>query len=117
MKTGDKVHKRGQEIIGEVIELTEKNAVIAFGQLLSTISLKEIEKIESSPKETGLPKRRSGLALTLDYGERRLSFKQEIDLRGVRTEERFPVSRLSLMRPSCLKWGICGFFMAKEMAF
>jgi DNA mismatch repair protein MutS2 len=87
-KEGDKVKLTGQDIIGELIGFNEKNAVIAFGQLISTVPIATIEKVSSNEaRSTGKKKGRSGLSMTLDYSERRMNFKPEIDLRGVRAEE------------------------------
>jgi DNA mismatch repair protein MutS2 len=84
---GDKVRKTGHEAVGEIIEVSGKNAIVAFGQLRAVIPLKEIEPAVGENPEP-LPKRtKSGLAITLEYSERRLNFKPEIDLRGVRAEE------------------------------
>ncbi len=84
---GDTVRVAGQEISGEVIEVGDKNAVIAFGQMIFTVPLKNIEKVTGSAGKTNKPRGRSGMAMTLDYSERRMNFKTEIDLRGERTED------------------------------
>jgi DNA mismatch repair protein MutS2 len=88
LKVGDNVRLTGQDIIGELIDFNEKNAVIAFGQLISTVPLGNIERVSSNKAgKAGEKKGRSGLAMTLDYSERRMNFKSDIDLRGVRAEE------------------------------
>ncbi len=86
-KAGDKVRITGQEAIGELIDFNEKNGVIAFGQLISTVPLRNIEKVSGNQAKWSEQKRaRSGVAMTLDYSERRMNFKSEIDLRGERGE-------------------------------
>ena len=87
-KIGDKVRLAGQGIKGDLVDFNEKNAVVAFGQLISTVSLSSVEKV--SKTEAGKEEKkkgRSGLAMTLDYSEKRMNFKPDIDLRGVRAEE------------------------------
>jgi DNA mismatch repair protein MutS2 len=90
-KKGDKIRLKGQGIIGELIDFNEKNAVIAFGQLISTVPFTSVEKVSDSEAakagKTELKKARSGLAISLDYSEKRMNFKPDIDLRGVRAEE------------------------------
>ncbi len=88
LKPGDKVKIAGQDTIGDLIELNEKNAVVAFGQLITTIARKKVERIsnnEAKKMEKNKPQGRSGLLS--GYSERRLSFKPEIDIRGNRAEE------------------------------
>ncbi len=82
---GDSVRIAGQEAVGELIDISEKNGVIAFGQLISTVLLSRIEKVGGKSAARKL-KGRSGVAMTLDFSERRMNFKSEIDLRGERTE-------------------------------
>lgn len=82
---GDSVRIAGQEAVGELIDVNERNGVIAFGQLISTVPLSRIEKVEGKAK-SGKVRGRSGVSMTLDFSEKRMNFKPEIDLRGERTE-------------------------------
>lgn len=89
LKPGDKVKIKGQDTAGELIEINEKNAVVAFGQMITTLPRKQVEKIsnnEAKKLERG-QKTSSSSRLTQNLSERRLSFKPEIDIRGQRTEE------------------------------
>jgi len=87
-KAGDKVVMVGNQNIGEILELNEKNAVVAFGQLrtsvsrdkLQKISGNEAKKIQRSYNQT-MPNINKGLT------EKRLNFKTEVDVRGNRAEE------------------------------
>lgn len=85
LAVGDNVRITGQEAVGELIGINEKNGIIAFGQLISTVPLTRVEKAGGKAK-AGKAKGRSGVSMTLDYSERRMNFKPEIDLRGERTE-------------------------------
>ena len=85
---GDKVRIKGQDTIGDLIELNEKNAVVAFGQLITTIPRKRVEQIsnnEAKKLQKNKPSGRSRLSQSIS--ERRLTFKPEIDIRGQRVEE------------------------------
>jgi DNA mismatch repair protein MutS2 len=87
---GDKVRVIGQDTIGELIDFSEKNAVVALGNLMMTMPIGNIEKISGNEARKAKRAGRSGLSLTLDYSERRMNFKSEIDLRGMRAEEAIP---------------------------
>lgn len=88
LRPGDKVRIKGQETIGDLIEINNKNAVVAFGQLMTTMPHKDIEKVSKNEAKK-IEKRNSGRAsvLTSDFTERRLKFSPEIDIRGLRVEE------------------------------
>jgi DNA mismatch repair protein MutS2 len=87
-KPGDRVLMTGNQNIGEILELNDKNVVVAFGQLrtsvkrekLQRISGNEAKKIQRTYNQT-MPNINKGL------NERRLNFKSEVDVRGQRTEE------------------------------
>ncbi len=88
LRPGDKVRIPGQRTVGDLIELNQKNAVVAFGQLITTLPRKQLERLSSNEAkklEKGQPSGRSRLSQNLS--ERRLSFKPEIDIRGQRVEE------------------------------
>jgi DNA mismatch repair protein MutS2 len=88
LKPGDKVRIVGQDTIGDLIELNKKNAVVAFGQLITTLPRKQLERLsnnEAKKVEKGQKQGRSRLATNLS--EKRLTFKSEIDIRGKRMEE------------------------------
>ncbi len=88
LKPGDKVQIKGQDTVGDLIELNEKNAVVAFGQLITTLPRKQIERIsnnEARKLEKG--NRRVGSSLTQNFSQRKLTFKPDIDIRGQRVED------------------------------
>jgi DNA mismatch repair protein MutS2 len=92
LKPGDKVRIKGQENIGELIEINRKNAVLAFGQLITTIPAKKIERLSNN--EAKKLNKKSGSAssgLLSNMKEKRLTFKPEIDIRGKRAEEAISV--------------------------
>jgi len=88
LKPGDKVRIVGQSTVGDLIEINKKNAVIAFGHLITSLPIDQIERLSNNEakrveKSRGAAKSRliSGLS------EKRLTFKSEIDIRGKRAEE------------------------------
>ncbi len=88
MRQGDKVRLRGQDTIGDLVEINDKTAVVAFGQLMTTIPKKDLERISNNEAKK-LDKNRGGRAsvMTENFSQRRLNFKPEIDIRGQRVEE------------------------------
>lgn len=83
---GDKVKLFGQDSVGEVLDINGNSIMVAFGNMITTVDIKRIEK--ASEKEY---RKQSGSATSQkskwDFGERRLNFKPEIDVRGKRAEE------------------------------
>ena len=88
MRPGDKVRLKGQDTIGDLVEINDKNAVVAFGQLMTTIPKKDVERISNNEAKK-LDKSRGGRASVVseNFSQRRLNFKPEIDIRGQRVEE------------------------------
>ena len=88
LKPGDKVRIAGQDTIGDLIEINNKNAVVAFGQLITTLPRKNVERLSNNEAKKLDKTRHSGSSLVnSNLTERRLTFKPEIDIRGQRVEE------------------------------
>ncbi len=88
MRPGDKVRIKNQDTIGDLIEVNEKNAVVAFGQLMTTIPRQNIERISNNEaKKIDKKKYTRPSVLGENFSERRMNFKPEIDIRGQRVEE------------------------------
>ncbi len=87
-KPGDKVRIIGQNNVGDLISINKKNAVIAFGQLITTVPVSQIEKLSNNEakkiEKTQSPVRSR---MITNMTESRLTFKTEIDIRGKRAEE------------------------------
>jgi DNA mismatch repair protein MutS2 len=88
LKPGDKVRIKGQDTIGDLIELNAKNAVVAFGQLMTTMPRKNVERLSNNEAKK-LDKKRytKSTTLTDSFAQKRLTFKSEIDIRGERAED------------------------------
>ena len=87
-KPGDKVRIIGQNNVGDLISISKKTAVIAFGQLITTVPVSQIEKLsnnEAKKIEKAQTPTRSRMITNMT--ESRLTFKTEIDIRGKRAEE------------------------------
>lgn len=88
LKHGDKVRLIGRDTIGEVIQFNEKNMVVAFGQLLTTVPRDQVERVSNSEaKQANRGVNRTTANIARNLAEKRLSFKSEIDVRGQRAED------------------------------
>jgi len=87
-KAGDKVMMTGNQNIGEILELNEKNAVVAFGDIRTSISRDKLQKITNNEaKKIQRTYNQTIPNINKGMSEKRLSFKTEVDVRGQRTEE------------------------------
>ena len=85
LKVGDKVRIKGNDLIGEVMQVNGSSVSISVGNIISKLSLESVERI--SNKEFGKalqsqPKQMSNHSASLS--ERRLNFKPSLDVRGER---------------------------------
>ena len=87
-KIGDTVRLKGQTATGNILEIQNKQVVVAFGQLKSTVSINKLEKISNNQlKKENRKYENLGDSTTDDVRKRKLSFKSEIDVRGMRGDE------------------------------
>lgn len=88
IEVGDSVRLKGQTSAGTVLELQEKQAVIAFGMIKSTVKLDQLEKVSKGQIKREIQKSTFvSVQTTDDMHEKKLNFKQEIDVRGMRGDE------------------------------
>lgn len=85
---GENVKIKGQTSVGQVMEINDKNATIAFGSIKTTVKLDRIERSNAIQKAEGISKNSFVSSQTRDrMYEKKLSFKQDIDVRGMRGDE------------------------------
>ena len=88
LKKGDKVRIKGQDTIGDLIEINNKNTVVAFGQLITTLPRKNVEQLSNNEaKKLNKNRYSKSSLLSANFAEKRVTFKSEIDIRGQRVEE------------------------------
>ena len=87
IEQGDKVKLYGQDSVGEVLDINDKSIMVAFGNMITTLDEKKLEKISEKQYKQLTGSSSSKKASSWDFGERRLKFKPEIDVRGKRAEE------------------------------
>ena len=83
LAAGDTVRLIGQSSPGEIMEISGKKAVVAFGMIKSTVDLSKLERV--SANQIKKEKKASNTRDLLH--ERKLNFKQDIDVRGMRGDE------------------------------
>lgn len=85
-KTGDFVRVKGQSSVGQIMEISGGNVKAAFGAMVMTLKKDRIEPA-AAPKKAD--SRVSAVSLqTQDHiYEKKLAFKQDIDVRGMRGDE------------------------------
>lgn len=87
-KAGDKVLMDGNQNVGEILELNEKNAVVAFGHIRTSVSRDKLQKITGNEaKKIQRTYNQTMPNINKGMSEKRLTFKTEVDVRGQRTEE------------------------------
>ncbi len=83
LEAGDTVRLIGQSSPGEIMEISGKKAVVAFGMIKSTVDLSKLERV--SANQIKKEKKASNTRDLLH--ERKLNFRQDIDVRGMRGDE------------------------------
>ena len=75
--------------IGEIIELNEKSAVIALGGLMTNVKIERLTKVSSSMAKKAMQNKpqRSSSPYLENISQKRMNFKPEIDVRGLRGDE------------------------------
>ena len=92
LSVGDLVRIKGQQAIGTIEQINGKNAIVTFGMMRTTTKLSKLEpstKEAARQQEAERPRAYTYLSRETqeNISERRLHFKQDIDVRGMRGEE------------------------------
>ncbi|MDD4199233.1 MAG: endonuclease MutS2 [Paludibacter sp.] len=87
LATGMQVRLKGQQAVGKILEMQEKTAVVAFGQLKSTVKLNQLEPVSNNRLKKEQRSEHAPGTVTENVRQRKLHFKSEIDVRGMRGDE------------------------------
>lgn len=88
IQSGDYVRIKGQTTVGQVMEISGKNAVVMFGLMKTNVKTDRLERSDAPKPTTNIAKSTFVSSETQDrMYEKRLSFKQDIDVRGMRGDE------------------------------
>ncbi len=88
---GAKVRITGQEGVGEIIALKGKKATVAMGQIMTTIAIERLEAISQSEYKKHTRPTTARTVVSVDISSRKLAFKDNIDIRGMRAAEAMEV--------------------------
>ena len=84
-QVGDSVKLKGQTAIGEVLEIQNQKATVGFGVIKTTVPLENLERATRKDVRSEVKVQN---AMTRDLmHEKKLNFKQDIDVRGMRGDE------------------------------
>lgn len=88
IEAGDYVRIKGQTSVGQVMEISGKNAVVMFGLMKTNVKADRLERTDA-PKAAPLSSKATFVSSeTQDrMYEKKLHFKQDIDVRGMRGDE------------------------------
>ena len=86
---GAYVKMKGQNTVGQVLEVSGKQITVAFGNLKTTVNVERLEPSAAPRKETDLSTKSTFVSThTQDsIHEKKLHFKQDLDVRGMRGDE------------------------------
>ncbi len=84
---GDNVRIKGQVSIGQVLDIQRGSATVAFGMIKSTAKLDTLEYVSKNQVKRDSKSTLVSAAVSDDMREKKLNFKQDIDVRGMRGDE------------------------------
>ncbi|MDL2215251.1 endonuclease MutS2 [Dysgonomonas sp. OttesenSCG-928-M03] len=88
ISVGDNVRIKGQTSVGELMEIQGKNAIVGFGMIKSTVKIDTLEKVSKNQMKRENKASTFVSTQTRDVVyDKKLNFKQEIDVRGMRADE------------------------------
>jgi DNA mismatch repair protein MutS2 len=87
ISVGDNVRIKGQTSIGQVLDIQKGNATIAFGMIKSTTKVEMLEYISNNRAKQEAKAIQTNAATSDNMREKKLNFKQDIDVRGMRADE------------------------------
>jgi DNA mismatch repair protein MutS2 len=87
IKVGSWVRLKEQNTSGEVLEIKSDNITVAFGQLRSTVKRSKLELVSRNESRRTASTNNTLARINIEIGEKKLNFKPNIDVRGLRAEE------------------------------
>lgn len=87
LKPGDFVKLDGGGTVGTILEIAGNNAVCSFGMLKTTVKLQRLSRTIAKPASGAKSASFLSRSTTDSLRERQLSFRSEIDVRGMRADE------------------------------
>lgn len=87
IEVGTIVKIKGQNGVGEILSINGKNAMVIFGMIKTNVKLERLERTDA-PMQKNITKSTFVSSETQErVYEKKLEFKQDIDVRGMRSDE------------------------------
>ena len=86
VEAGSKVRMAGQDMVGVVQSVKGRKAQVAFGQILTTVDRKMLTVVSNSEFREATRPQTARTVVSADISARKLSFKDHIDVRGMRAK-------------------------------
>lgn len=83
----DTVTLKGQKTPGTIVEIKGRKAKVVFGVVQTTVNLDQLERCQIVKKSTENPYQTLGRRTMDEVHEKKLQFKLELDVRGMRAQE------------------------------
>jgi len=87
ISVGDNVRIKGQTSVGQVLDIQKNNATVAFGMIKSTVKTETLELVSNNQ----IKRENKGILVSAaasdDIREKKLNFRQDLDVRGMRGDE------------------------------
>ena len=87
IEVGSKVKLEGQDIPGVVQMIKGSKAQVAFGQMMIMVELKRLKAVSSAEFKQATRPTTARTVVSVDIRERKLNFRDTIDVRGMRAAE------------------------------
>ena len=87
VEVGSKVRMVGQDVVGVVQSLQGKRAQVAFGQMLTTVSVGLLSVVSNAEYREATRPTTARTVYSSDISARKLQFRDHIDVRGMRAVE------------------------------
>lgn len=87
IEVGSKVKLEGQDIPGVVQMIKGNKAQVAFGQMMIMVELKRLKAVSSAEFKQATRPTTARTVVSVDIRERKLNFRDTIDVRGMRAVE------------------------------
>ena len=84
---GSHVKIKGQSSVGEVLDISGKNAIVSFGMIKTNVKLDRLEATDAPIQKTNAATSFVSAKTQDHVYEKKLEFKQDIDVRGMRGDE------------------------------
>ena len=87
IEVGSKVRIEGQDVPGVVQQIKGKRAQVAFGQMIIMVDMERLKVVSTAEFKRATRPETMRTVVSVDIRERKLNFKDHIDVRGMRAVE------------------------------